>query len=298
MADRSDAEERKALSDELRKEFQELIAKLQDEQRQTAIDILSALDQVPEFDEARFRRIVPLSVYIDGDVADRPTELLNSIEELYGSAGFETFLTFPPSRGSWWQRIFTRTKDTLRKPEVKERLDKVERAIELANIGKVQAGIDKDLAQAALNMVKSLKDYKEGVIFLGSVVVVKTTEKKKPKLAVFNLSHEQMKYVQDHPDLYLDAHRFKSVFSSIGEKVGLPAADELHDIMKGFAQSVADVAAEHKLSLPPPQSTESSTESKAQEDTEKKKRSSGSTGHNETSRPGTSGKTRSAGSET
>jgi hypothetical protein len=138
--------------------------------------------------------------------------------------GLESTYGFTSERGSWFSRWWTRSKDALTSDEILDRLQKAERAIELAALGRVQAEVDQKQAAAASQLIESLKSTPHAVCAIGSVLVVKVTDDNGPRIIARTLTQKQMIAIERDDRLVRDPHallkyRNSSRFPDVGAGV-------------------------------------------------------------------------------
>jgi len=92
----------------------------------------------------------------------------------------------------------------LSQPEVIERLQKIERAIELKAIDKPQADVDEKQASAIAKLINCLDKVPNAAIQAGSVLVVKLTTPKGPVIQARTLSQEEMVELENNQLLLQD----------------------------------------------------------------------------------------------
>lgn len=98
--------------------------------------------------------------------------------------------------------------------EVQERLQKAERALELATLHTYQANVDKTQAEAASTLVKALDQTPDAIVQIDSLVLVKMTDGAKARLIVRSLSQQELLNVQKSPDLLQDPGAMMKLLSS------------------------------------------------------------------------------------
>lgn len=118
-------------------------------------------------------RFVPLRVYLSSGGADEIEAVSGAIDSLLAAFGFSISDDFPPIKGSWWKRWFAKTKEVATQPEVAERLEKVERALELKGLHAPQAAADQLQASAVAKLIKSLDTVPRAALQVGSILLVK-----------------------------------------------------------------------------------------------------------------------------
>jgi hypothetical protein len=114
--------------------------------------------------------------------------------------------------GSWIKNLIFRAKDELSKQEVQERVEKIERALELKHVDSIQSRVDLELSKAVLNLKKALDNVSEGIVAIGSLFIIKTTAGDgSAKIAIVSLSQEQMKLVRSNPQMQVDPAIFRDL---------------------------------------------------------------------------------------
>lgn len=125
--------------------------------------------------QSKAQRYVPAKVYIADPVPDR-SELNNITERLNALAallGFDLTDDLPEENGSWWKKIFYKTKEFLTHDEVLERVESAEAALKLKHLDKPQAEANKAQAEAASQLITALKDTSAACVQVGSLLLVK-----------------------------------------------------------------------------------------------------------------------------
>ena len=128
-----------------------------------------------DFKNSKAQRYVPVKVYIADPVPSRNnlndiTERLNAFASLLG---FDLTDDLPEEKGSWWKKIFYKTKEFLTHDEVLERVESAEAALKLKHLDKPQAEANKAQAEAASQLITALKDTSAACVQVGSLLLVK-----------------------------------------------------------------------------------------------------------------------------
>jgi hypothetical protein len=121
-------------------------------------------------------RFLPVRVYLTEANQKQIEAVSDAVTRFFNALGFTISDSFPPQTGSWYKRWFAKTKEAATQPEVVKRLQKGERAIELATLGKYQANVDKEQAEAAATLLRSLDNVPNAVCQIGSILIVKVTD--------------------------------------------------------------------------------------------------------------------------
>jgi hypothetical protein len=143
-------------------------------------------------EEVRSTRFVPVRAYIDETPEGAIESLTEAVTEVLAAYGFHVADEFPEIKGSWFKKWFAKTKDALSQPEVIERLEKIERAVEIKHLDKPQAEVDDKQASAIAKLIKCLEKVPNAAVQAGSVLVVKLTTSNGPVIQARTLTQEEM----------------------------------------------------------------------------------------------------------
>jgi len=185
---------------QLRKELELSHDNLANEVRQTLfVDRARPPDTFQTFTQAMIAAGLwaPVSVYTSADDGEA---LKDAVVRVLREFGLEVAVEEPSVRGSWWQRFWARGREVAESEPVRDRLAKVERALELEGLGKRQAEIDKAKAEAVAALYAVVKEQENAVVRLGSIVMIK----KAGDLVVFTVSEMQAAVLEKHSELLRD----------------------------------------------------------------------------------------------
>jgi hypothetical protein len=149
-------------------------------------------------------RYVPVRAYIDETPEGAIAAISSAVEDVLAAYGFSVADEFPEIRGSWFKKWFAKSKEALSQPEVIERLEKIERAVEIKAIDKPQADVDDKQAGAIAKLIKSLDKVPNAAVQAGSVLVVKLTTAKGPVIQARTLSQHEMVELENNQLLLQD----------------------------------------------------------------------------------------------
>lgn len=146
-------------------------------------------------------RFVPVHVYLSKDDPKAAQRISTAITNLLDVFGFEVSDDFPPEKSSWFKGWFAKSKETITQPEVANRLKKVERAIELAQLQERQATIDEKQAKATRDIMAAIENTPDAVCLVGSILAVKITNDETPRVYVRSLTPEEMIFLNQNQHL-------------------------------------------------------------------------------------------------
>lgn len=155
-------------------------------------------------DEVRLTRYVPIRAYIDETPAGVIGAVSSAVSDVLIAFGFTVADEFPEIRGSWFKKWFAKSKDVVSQPEVRDRLERIERAVELRGIGRPQAEVDDIQASAIKKLIEALDKVPNAAIQAGSVLVVKLTTPNGPVIQARTLTQEEMVALENNQLLLQD----------------------------------------------------------------------------------------------
>ena len=126
-----------------------------------------------DLDAILLRRFVPVRVYLSEASSADVERVTRAVEESSSVFGFAIADDFPAESGSWYKKLFIKTKEVATQPEVKDRIDKLERALQLKGLHEPQSQIDKNEAEAAATLIKAIEKIPNAAIQTGSLLLVK-----------------------------------------------------------------------------------------------------------------------------
>lgn len=162
-----------------------------------------------------------VSVYTS---ADDGTALKDAVVAVLREFGLESAVEEPPVRGSWLQRSWARIREVAGSEPMRERLAKLERAIELEQLGKRQAEIDKAKAESVAALHGVIKEQENAVVRMGSIIMIKTAG----DLVVWTIGPMEASALDEHSELLQDpvaALKFLRRGKRVHEPIGLEPPD-------------------------------------------------------------------------
>lgn len=172
-------------------------------------------------------RFIPVRVYLSDENERDVRKVSDAIDKLLASFGFEFSDDFPAEKGSWWKKWFAKSKEVATQPEVTDRLEKIERAIELKGLHKPQAEVDKAQAEAIAALTAAVKDIPNVAIQAGSILLVKTTDSNRdPCLQVRTLSTKELIFLENNQHLLCKPATVMQSLSHGAKSPELPIVEE------------------------------------------------------------------------
>ncbi|WP_206618024.1 type I restriction endonuclease subunit R [Hahella sp. KA22] len=104
-------------------------------------------------------------------------------------------------QGSWIRKGIKLIQRAYNSEEAQQTLMKAQKAIELANIEKVQSEVNKNNSEAAAALINSLKDISQAATLIGSLVIIKLTINGESQVISQLLTTEQLLVLEKNPTL-------------------------------------------------------------------------------------------------
>jgi pSer/pThr/pTyr-binding forkhead associated (FHA) protein len=123
--------------------------------------------------------------------------LQDAVVELLEACGFEVRAYGPPVKGSWFRRLFVRSRDSKAADRLAELAGKLERAAELKYIHAPRSENDEREAKAIAQLAHAMEGMDEVVIRTSSVLFLKVDG----KVLAWVLSEAEIRILDCHPEL-------------------------------------------------------------------------------------------------
>jgi hypothetical protein len=163
--------------------------------------------------EVKAERSIPVRIYLSDNVAsDITSPIIKSIVLALESLAFQKDIELPEESGSWWKRIWMKSKELATQEEIQERLIKIERIAETKLLDKPQAEANKDHAAAVATIMKSLENVSSACVQIGNILLVKHTSgtnksAKSASVMVRTLNAVEMRALEKNQTLLRDPAR-------------------------------------------------------------------------------------------
>lgn len=122
------------------------------------------------------QRFVPVRIYLQEQSRSSVARTSDAVVAFLDELGFRPSDDFPEETGSWFKKWFAKSSSALSQPQVIERLQKGERALELEYLHCKQAEADKNQAEGAAALIRAVSDQRAAVCQIGSILLVKSTD--------------------------------------------------------------------------------------------------------------------------
>jgi hypothetical protein len=154
-----------------------------------------ALEPVDSPSSHLMQRSIPVTIYLsERDAKDTVKQAVLGLLTVFD---FKVIDALPPLEGSWYQAFVARMRRASTSRELADRMQKVERGIELHVLQKKQAEIDSLQGEAVAKLLAALESTPTALIQIGSVLLVKVDGVP----AVRNLTQRELIYLERNPGL-------------------------------------------------------------------------------------------------
>jgi hypothetical protein len=150
---------------------------------------------------APLARYFPVRAYVSVSDARQISNFADAVVDLLECLGFEISQEYEPVTGSWFKKWIFKSKDVLTSEEVKLRVEKLERAIDLKHLNAPQSEIDQKQAIAVSDLLNSLENIPDAALQVGSILLVKYTVNGKATVQVKTLSQTELLYIEKNQDV-------------------------------------------------------------------------------------------------
>jgi hypothetical protein len=144
---------------------------------------------------------ISVAAYLDTDDQDAIANVLRYVDDLVLELGYGKPGGISIERGSIFRRSFSKAKDALTSAEMKERLEKIERAVEVQGLLLPQAEVDFKISQAVSGIIANLANTPSACIRAGSILLVKYQTDDGSVIFTRNLSSHEIRTLERFPGI-------------------------------------------------------------------------------------------------
>lgn len=175
----------------------------------------------------RITQLMPIDIYLDTNIPEEIFEVYDAVLKFTNILGFDDMIEFEAIKGSWYKKIIAKSSEKLSSEEVQDRLKEVEYGIEVNTILKQQSEIDKNQSEAFANIITSLKDIPNAAIRIGTLIIVKLTDKDgSVSLQTRTLSIKELHLLNKKPELLQIP---KQIFKAFAKEVDDESSPQISD---------------------------------------------------------------------
>ncbi|KJR40831.1 anti-sigma-factor antagonist [Candidatus Magnetoovum chiemensis] len=163
-----------------------------------------------DFKKAKITRYVPARIYVSNPVPEKEilSKITEALNKFVDSIGLELSDDLPEENGSWWKRLFYKTKQHLSQDEVKEKIKLAEDALKLNYLDKPQAEANKAQAEAVSLLIQALSSTSNACLQLGSLLVIKTSNPSgKSAIIARTLTQKELKALEEKQSMLNEPER-------------------------------------------------------------------------------------------
>ncbi|MFE3057129.1 hypothetical protein [Nocardia sp. NPDC059239] len=114
-------------------------------------------------------------IYLDTNDESKIRSVLDAVIDVLDTYGLKLDPKGPPLYGSWFARFKVRSKDAMNNPDVQQRLQKLEQAIEVKTLQGPMSQVNVNQADATLRLAQAVSGIDNAALLIGSILVIKTT---------------------------------------------------------------------------------------------------------------------------
>jgi 4-hydroxybenzoate polyprenyltransferase len=144
---------------------------------------------------------ISVAIYVDSDNEEEVSWLLHRVDQLVRAMGYGDPIDVDLEHGSLFRRSKAIALQALSSEELRDRLAKAERGLELAGLELRQAQVDHGEATAVSMLLAEIKEIPRACIRAGSVMLVKYTSSDGPVLLVRTLSQLEIRALDRYPEI-------------------------------------------------------------------------------------------------
>lgn len=169
-------------------------------------------------------RVVDVVAYLGTSDPDQADAILARIEELFVVAGGSELMISSVEEGSFFVKLRGLLSGAVSRRELRDRLAKLERGVELRLLDHVQAEVTDTTAKAFAAVKAELADIDVACIRIESLLVLKYPNAGHPILLVRTLSQPEIRALERYPELQMHPENLLEALSTIAATDIGPAA--------------------------------------------------------------------------
>jgi nucleotide-binding universal stress UspA family protein len=150
---------------------------------------------------------IQTDAFLDTDDSAVAAKVFAALDEVAQALGYEGPVDVELHRGSFFRRARAVLKNAVGSEEVRARLTKMERALELAGLDSRQADVDLKASQAIGNLIASLRDVPRACLRSGSILLIKYDGNDGPVILTRCLSQHEIHTLDKYPGIQKDPLR-------------------------------------------------------------------------------------------
>jgi len=160
---------------------------------------------------------IPVRIYLANPRDDEVERVESSVHALCEQLGLELVIEHPPEIGSWIRRLLFRTKQAATSDLVLDKLQKLERAVELQYLDKPQSTVDEaHLRHVAEILAATTED--DVVIQIGMLILVTWHDQQnRRRVIIKTLTASQLSVLEQNNFLFTDPEAMLKCLSDVGK---------------------------------------------------------------------------------
>ncbi len=154
-------------------------------------------------DKSKIIRYLPINIYLSDSGIDNDEKISNIINLFCAHFNIEIEKEYPARSGSFFKQLIAKTTGAVTEEDLQKIVKKAAQSLELELLGKKQAAINRDDAQAIKDLAEACKDSTNSVMQIGSVILIKMG----PNLIAKSLNQDQLSLLDENPGLLFDPEK-------------------------------------------------------------------------------------------
>jgi hypothetical protein len=151
--------------------------------------------------DTSIHRFAPMRLYLSDATDQTIKNVSEAINLLLDAFDFHIADDLGATRGSWYRRLFVSTKRAVTQTEFLERLQQVERALQIKHLEMPQAGVDEKQVASIKLLLDAIKEVPNVAMQIGSILLIKTTSDDGPLIQVRTLTSKELIHLESNQSL-------------------------------------------------------------------------------------------------
>lgn len=157
----------------------------------------------PLLERAPVEASMGVAAWLDTSDPAVARKVFEALDDLVEILGYNRPENEDIRRGSFWRQASAWMRKAVGSDEVKDRLIKVERAIELQHLDSKQADVDSKIGETVGQLIASLDEIPQACLQAGSILLIKYHDGRGPVLLMRSLSQLEIRALERYPEIQM-----------------------------------------------------------------------------------------------
>ncbi|GAA4573852.1 hypothetical protein GCM10023176_39670 [Micromonospora coerulea] len=157
----------------------------------------------PLLEKAAVEASMAVAAWLDTSDPAIARKVFDALDDLVEILGYDRPQNETVRRGSFWRQASAWMRKAVGSDEVKDRLIKVERAIELQHLDSKQADVDSKIGETVSQLIASLDEIPQACLRAGSILLIKYQDERGPVLLMRSLSQLEIRALERYPEIQM-----------------------------------------------------------------------------------------------